>query len=61
MIPINGKPEVRPMLPLMMLFDHRLIDGMKGSMLLMEIARCIQDPVSVFGVNGQVPPQESSV
>jgi pyruvate/2-oxoglutarate dehydrogenase complex dihydrolipoamide acyltransferase (E2) component len=59
-IPINGKPEVRPMLPLMMLFDHRLIDGMKGSALLIEIARCIQNPESVFGPNGRVPPQASS-
>ena len=59
-IPIQGKPQVRPMLPLMMLFDHRLIDGMKGSALLMEVARCIQDPETVFGPNGTVPPIASS-
>ena len=59
-IPIDGKPEVRPMLPLMMLFDHRLIDGMKASSLLIEVASCIQDPESVFGPNGQVPPQATS-
>lgn len=59
-IPIQGTPQVRPMLPLMLLFDHRLIDGMKGSALLMEVARCIQEPEAVFGPNGQVPPTASS-
>ena len=59
-IPINGKPEVRPMLPIMMLFDHRLIDGMKASTLLIEVASCIQNPEAVFGSNGQVPPQEAA-
>ena len=59
-IPINGVPQVRPMLPLMMLFDHRLIDGMKGSALLLEIASCLQNPEAVFGANGTIPPQASS-
>ena len=59
-IPIQGEPQIRPMLPLMMLFDHRLIDGMKGSALLLEIASCIQNPEAIFGVNGTISPQASS-
>ena len=59
-IPIQNEPQVRPMLPLMLLFDHRLIDGMKASELLLEVTRSIQDPEAVFGPNGQVPPKASS-
>lgn len=59
-IPIQNEPQIRPMLPIMLLFDHRLIDGMKASTLLLEVTRCIQDPRAVFGVNGRVPPKASS-
>ena len=59
-IPIQNEPQVRPMLPLMLLFDHRLIDGMKASELLLEVTRSIQDPEAVFGPNGKVPPKASS-
>ena len=55
-IPIAGKPEVRPMLPLMLLFDHRLIDGMKASKLLLHMTDCIRDPQRFFGANGQLLP-----
>ena len=30
-IPIDGKPEVREVLPVMLTFGHRLIDGFKAS------------------------------
>ena len=55
-IPIEGKPAVRPMLPIMLIFDHRLIDGMKASKLLLEIMECIKNPEDTFGANGQALP-----
>ena len=48
-IAIAGKPQVRPMLPLVLLFDHRLIDGVLSSRMLLKINDIVQDPERFFG------------
>ena len=55
-IPIDNVPTVRPMLPITLVFDHRLIDGVKASELLLSVCKCIQDPASIFGKDGRLPP-----
>ena len=59
-IPVAGVPAVRPMLPIMLLFDHRLIDGVRASRMLAHLNTILQDPAAVFGAQGEQagpPPQ----
>ena len=48
-LPINDQPTICPVLPVMMTFDHRLIDGVKASQLLLRFANIIRDPAAEFG------------
>ena len=41
---INDEPMVCPVLPVMVTWDHRLIDGVKASQLILRFASIIQDP-----------------
>ncbi len=52
---INGKPEVRPTLPVVFVFDHRLFDGVKGGKILIRFMKLMQDPATVLGERGDVP------
>jgi len=54
-IPIQNVPTVRPMLPILLIFDHRLIDGVKATQLMMEVVSCLQNPEPIFGETGQLP------
>ncbi|MBM73966.1 MAG: hypothetical protein CMK59_01090 [Proteobacteria bacterium] len=55
-IPIDGQPQIRPMLPVMLIFDHRLIDGVKASELSFEFIKCFQEPEVYFGADGGMKP-----
>ena len=55
-IPIDGIPQIRPMLPIMFVFDHRLIDGFKASELSLELIKCFQNPEAYFGDDGGMRP-----
>ncbi|MEC8276492.1 MAG: 2-oxo acid dehydrogenase subunit E2 [Myxococcota bacterium] len=46
---INDEPMVCPVLPVMVTWDHRLIDGVKASQLILRFANIIQDPAAEFG------------
>ena len=46
---INDEPTVCPVLPVMVTWDHRLIDGVKASQLILRFASIIQDPAAEFG------------
>ena len=46
---INDEPRVCPVLPVMVTWDHRLIDGVKASQLILRFANIIQDPEAEFG------------
>jgi pyruvate/2-oxoglutarate dehydrogenase complex dihydrolipoamide acyltransferase (E2) component len=52
-VAVDGAPLVRPMLPIMFLFDHRLIDGVKAGRTLMRFAEILQHPEATFGANGE--------
>ena len=51
---IAGKAEVRPVLPVVMVFDHRLFDGVKAGRILVRFAQLLQDPAPVLGERGDV-------
>lgn len=51
-IPVAGKPEVRPVLPIILVFDHRLFDGVMGANLMKRFAAIMLDPAAAFGVKG---------
>jgi pyruvate dehydrogenase E2 component (dihydrolipoamide acetyltransferase) len=46
---VDGAPAVRPMLPVLLVFDHRLVDGVVGGRMAKHFTRILQDPASVFG------------
>jgi pyruvate/2-oxoglutarate dehydrogenase complex dihydrolipoamide acyltransferase (E2) component len=50
---IDGQPTVRPALPVIMVFDHRLIDGVLAGRILVRFAEIARDPAQVFGDDGQ--------
>ena len=49
-IPWNGEPTIRPVLPITLIFDHRLIDGVNASRLLLKFSEKIKDPTAYFPV-----------
>ena len=52
----DGQAVVCPALPVMLLFDHRLIDGVRAGRLLARFAELMLDPVAAFGQDGDKPP-----
>ncbi len=55
-VPVDGQPAVRPVLPVLMVFDHRLIDGVRAARLLRTFADLLADPEAAFGPEGRRPP-----
>jgi len=47
-VPINGKLEIRKMLPLSLAFDHRIIDGAMAAKFVTEIKNHLEDPTALF-------------
>lgn len=43
-VAIEGKVEVRPILPIGITFDHRLIDGIHASFMAREFKKCFEEP-----------------
>ena len=54
-IPVDGQPAVRPMLPVLLCFDHRLMDGVYAGRVLQHFARILLDPEATFGPGGDQP------
>jgi hypothetical protein len=56
-IPVAGEPQVRPMLPVVFCFDHRLCDGVYASKLVVRFSEILLEPEREFGADGsRVPP-----
>jgi pyruvate/2-oxoglutarate dehydrogenase complex dihydrolipoamide acyltransferase (E2) component len=51
-IPVGGVPTVRPMLPVLFMFDHRLIDGVMAARLLLHFGAILRAPWEAFGADG---------
>jgi pyruvate dehydrogenase E2 component (dihydrolipoamide acetyltransferase) len=43
-VPVDGKPGVRPMLTLSLSCDHRVLDGARGALFLNDLAAAILEP-----------------
>ncbi len=50
---MDGRPEVRRMLPLLYVFDHRLFDGVLAGKILTRVFDVLQDPAAHFGPEGR--------
>jgi pyruvate dehydrogenase E2 component (dihydrolipoamide acetyltransferase) len=43
-VPVDGKPAIRPMLTLSLSCDHRVLDGARGALFLNDLAAAIVEP-----------------
>ena len=48
-VPVEGVPAVRPVLPVLHLFDHRVIDGYRDAQLLGRFTEILRAPWETFG------------
>lgn len=55
-IAVDGLPKVRPVLPIILLFDHRLFDGVIAGYMLKRFAEILKQPALFFGEDGRTPP-----
>lgn len=46
-VPVNGQPNVQPMMTLSLSCDHRAVDGTRGAEFLNTVADWIENPLSV--------------
>lgn len=47
-VPVDGKPGIRPILTLTLSSDHRVVDGAQAALFLKDLAEAIQDPEKVL-------------
>jgi pyruvate dehydrogenase E2 component (dihydrolipoamide acetyltransferase) len=47
-VPVDGKPKVRPMLTLNLSSDHRVVDGARAARFLDHLAQLIEDPMRLL-------------
>ena len=43
-VPLGGRPEVRPMINLTLSCDHRVVDGARGALFLKDLTESIRQP-----------------
>jgi pyruvate/2-oxoglutarate dehydrogenase complex dihydrolipoamide acyltransferase (E2) component len=55
-IAVDGEPKVRPVLPLVLVFDHRLFDGIMAGEMLVRFAEILRDPGAVYGSDAEGRP-----
>lgn len=54
----DGQVVVRPMLPVLYCFDHRLVDGVMAGRILVHFGRLLSDPAAAFGADGDRHPAD---
>ena len=47
-VPVDGRPEVRPTLTLTASFDHRVVDGAIGARFLQALAALVEEPLELL-------------
>lgn len=47
-VPVDGKPGIRPMLTLTLSCDHRVLDGARGALFLNDLAAAILEPQNLI-------------
>lgn len=55
-IPIDGTPQIRPILPLGYLFDHRLFDAVICGRIMNRLFEILRNPALFFGNDGNTTP-----
>jgi pyruvate dehydrogenase E2 component (dihydrolipoamide acetyltransferase) len=48
-VPVDGKPGIRPMMTLTLSADHRAVDGARAATFLQDLAEAIQSPEKYLG------------
>jgi pyruvate dehydrogenase E2 component (dihydrolipoamide acetyltransferase) len=48
-VPVDGKPGIRPMLTLTLSSDHRVVDGAQAAVFLNDVAEAIREPRKWLG------------
>ena len=51
---VDGKPAVRPTLPVVLVFDHRLFDGVMAGRIMVRFGEILRDPAAVLGEHGEL-------
>ena len=54
-IPIDGRPAVRPVLTLGGTFDHRVVDGLELGRISVRLREILEDPAKHLGAPGLAP------
>jgi pyruvate dehydrogenase E2 component (dihydrolipoamide acetyltransferase) len=47
-VPVNGAPDIRKMMTLSLVFDHRLVDGAPAAKFLQSVRELLEDPIMIF-------------
>ena len=47
-VPVDGRPAVRPTLTLTASFDHRVVDGAIGARFLQALAALVEEPLELL-------------
>ncbi len=47
-VPVNGQAEIRKMMTLSLVFDHRLVDGAPAAKFLQTVKELLEDPIMIF-------------
>jgi pyruvate dehydrogenase E2 component (dihydrolipoamide acetyltransferase) len=47
-VPVDGRPEIRPMCTLTVSFDHRVVDGARGAQFLDTLAELVEEPAGLI-------------
>jgi pyruvate/2-oxoglutarate dehydrogenase complex dihydrolipoamide acyltransferase (E2) component len=48
-VPIEGLPAVQPRMNLTLSFDHRVVDGVRGTRFLQTLTSLIEEPMALIG------------
>lgn len=55
-VPVHGVPAVRTVLPLVLVFDHRVLDGVRAGRVMRHVLTTLLDPAEAFGVDADGQP-----
>jgi pyruvate dehydrogenase E2 component (dihydrolipoamide acetyltransferase) len=47
-VPVDGKPGIRPMMTMTLSSDHRVVDGARAAEFLSDLAEAIREPEKVL-------------
>jgi pyruvate dehydrogenase E2 component (dihydrolipoamide acetyltransferase) len=48
LVPVDGQPQVRPMMNLCLSFDHRVLDGAPAAAFLAQLKETLEQPYLMF-------------